>query len=193
MAKKPKKKKLDSIPKINRRLFKLWSLAVRDRAEHKCEYCGISKGEIHINSDGKPIKTKIDSHHLLSRDIKDCPLKFDILNSIAVCPTHHKWGIPSFHRDPVDTITWLQKHHPDRYEYVLKYDRNMTVDLQNRKVLEEIESKLKEQLPLDYEKLKAIEAEFPRKTKVKIEIKGSLFDGFDVDEFEENSSSSSEN
>ena len=173
--KKQKKKKLDSIPKINRHLFKLWSLAVRERAGHKCELCGIAKGEIHINQLGKEIKTKIDAHHLLSRNVKDCPLKFDIMNGVAVDPACHKFSIPSFHRDPVYTITWLQKNCPDRYEHVLKYHK-FTVDLQNRKVLEEIESKLKEQLPLDLDKLKAIEAEFPR--KVKVEIEDSLFDEF---------------
>jgi len=186
MKKNLKKKKLDSIPKINRRLFKLWSLAVRERAGHKCELCGIAKGEIHINKKGDEIKTKIDSHHILSRDIKDCPLKFDIMNGVAVDPACHKFSIPSFHRDPVYTITWLQENCPERYEHVLKY-HFFTVDLQNRKVLEEIESKLKEQLPLDLEKLKEIEIEFPRVVnKRKPKVKGTLFDA----EAEESSSSS---
>jgi len=192
MKKKVKKKKLDSIPKINRRLFKLWSLAVRERAGHKCELCGVAKGHIYTNDKGKEIKVKIDAHHLLSRDIKDCPLKFDVMNSVAVCPTHHKWGVPSFHRDPVYTISWLQKHHPDRYEYVLKYERAFTVDLKNRKVLEEIESRLKDNLHLDFAKLKEVEAMYPRVVKKRVtkpEIKGSLFD---EDEDEESSSSSEE-
>ena len=173
--KKPKKKKKDSIPKINRRLFKLWNLAVRDPLNGKCEFCGNSVGE--IGPSGKPI-TKIDAHHFLSRNVRNCPLKFDIRNGIGCCPFCHKFGTPSFHRDPITTITWLQINRPERYKFVLE-NREFTVDLQNRQVLAEIESKLKEQIPLDFDKLKAIEAEFPRKVKVKVEITGSLFDEFD--------------
>ena len=173
MIKKPKKKKLDSIPKINRRLFKLWSIAVRERAGHKCEFCGITKGDINKNG----VKCKVDAHHLMSRNVKNCPLKFDILIGIGVCPFCHKFGIPSFHRDPVTTITWLQKNLSERYERVLQYNL-FTVDLENRKVLEEIESKLIAKLPLDLEKLKSIEAEFPRKVNVRVKIEGSLFDEF---------------
>ena len=186
MKKKDKKKKLDSIPKINRRLFKLWSLAVREPLNGKCEFCGKSIGE--MGPSGKPIN-KLDAHHLLSRNIKDCPLKFDIRNGVGACPFCHKFGTPSFHRDPITTITWLQEHQSERYNFVLE-NCAFTVDLQNRKVLEEIESKLKEQLPLDLDKINAIEAEFPRSVKVKVEIEGSLFDEFD--EFNDLSSSSSE-
>lgn len=180
MKKEQKKKKLDSIPKINRRLFNLWSLAVRERANHKCEFCGVSKGNINKNNK----KIKIDAHHLLSRKIKDCPLKFDIRNGVGVCSFCHKFGIPSFHRDPITTITWLKNNRLDRYEFVLQ-NNLFTVDMENRKILEEIEIKLKAQLPLDLEKLKKIESEFPR--NIKNQIEGSLFD-----EFDEKSSSSSE-
>jgi hypothetical protein len=171
--KAPKKKKIESLPKIKRRLFKLWSLAVRERGGHQCEYCGIKKGDLNKNDK----VTKIDAHHILSRDVKDCPLKFDIMNGIGVCPFCHKFGIPSFHRDPVTTITWLQEHRPDRYEYVLKNVR-FTVDLDNRKVLAEIEERLNANESLDLEKLSEIEKEFPRKErKPKSEIEeGSLFE-----------------
>ena len=171
MKKKTKKKKLDSIPKINRRLFKLWSLAVREPLNGKCEFCGNSVGE--IGPSGKPIN-KIDAHHFLSRNVKDCPLKFDVRNGIGCCPFCHKFGTPSFHRDPITTITWLQSNRPERYEFVLK-NCSFTVDLQNRQVLEEIESKLKEQVPLDFDKLKTIEAEFPRKVKKEVLETGDIF------------------
>ncbi len=174
MSKKPKKekkKKLDSIAKINRKLFKLWSLAVRDRAGNKCEFCGIKNKEININ--GKP--TKIDAHHLLSRDVLDCPLKFEILNGIAVCPICHKWGMPSFHRDAITTITWLIKNRPERYEHVLKY-KEVRVDLQNRAVLAEIEKRLIAKESLDLNKLKEIEKQFPRESKSETTFSGSIFD-----------------
>lgn len=179
--KAPKKKKLDSVPKINRRLFKLWSEVVRGKAGDKCEWCGKSKGE----DNGHGIVNKIDAHHLLSRKIKDCPLKFDIRNGIAACPFHHKWGIPSFHRDPVTTITWLQKNRPEDCDFILK-NSLFTVDLDNRMVLEEIENRLNAKEPLDLQKLKDIEAKYPRQPKEPKAPKNTLFDK------EEESSSSSE-
>ena len=183
-AKTTKKIKLDSIPKINRRLFKLWSEAVKECAGNKCEFCGAIKGE----DNGHGVVNKLDSHHLLSRKIKDCPLKFDVRNGVLVDPFHHKFGIPSFHRDPVTTITWLQKNKPESYKLVLD-NAMFRVDLDNRAILKEIEERLIAKEPLNLQRLKEIETQFPKepkktkKTKKTI-IKGSLFD-------EESESSSS--
>ena len=167
-----KKVKLDSVPKINRRLFKLWSEAVRG-SENKCEFCGKGKQE----DNGHGIVNKIDAHHILSRKIKDCPLKFDIRNGVGVCPYHHKFGIPSFHRDPVTTITWLQKHRPADCEFILQ-NSLFIVDLSNRMVLAEIEQRLIAKEPLNLQKLKEIEAQFPKEPPKpkKVKIEGSLFD-----------------
>jgi len=151
---KKKFKKLESIPKINRRLFNLWSEAVRDRAKRKCEYCKIENKAINRNG----VSTKLDAHHLISRKVKDLPLKFDINNGICLCSRCHKWGIPSFHKDPITTITWLMIHSPKRYNYVLN-NVNTRVDLGNRKVLKEIERRLLAKEPLDLIKLKEIETE----------------------------------
>ena len=179
MKKTIKKKKLESIPKINRRLFKIWSEAVRSRAMFKCEYCKIENKAINVNG----VSTKLDAHHLISRKVKDLPLKFDINNGICLCPICHKWGIPSFHRDPITTITWLIANSPERYNYVLN-NVNLRVDLDNREVLKEIEKCLNEGKSLDINKLKEIEKTFPKEPK-KTRPKVTLFD-------EEESSSSSE-
>jgi hypothetical protein len=181
MKKILKKKKLPSIPKINRKLFKLWSEAVRDKAGNQCEFCGKKAGE----DNGHGIINKLDSHHILSRKISNCPLKFDIRNGVLVDPFHHKWGIPSFHRDPVTTITWLIKNRPKDYEFVL--NNSLTnVDLANRFVLAEIEEKLKSKEPLDLDKLKDIEAKNPRPKKEE-KPSGTLFDKDEVEtEIEEN-------
>lgn len=183
--KKAKQKKLQSIPTIRHRLHRLWSEIVRGRASYKCELCGMAKGE--INKNGK--ETKIDAHHFLSKEIKDCPLKFDIMNSVSVCTFCHKFGIPSFHRDPVRTITWLQKERPERYQYVLAH-ADIRVDLENRKVLEEIENKLKQKLPLDFALLKEIERLNPRAAPKK-RLRGTLFDKEPEEPEEPESSSSS--
>ena len=157
---KIKKKKLESTAKIRRRLFKLWSLIVRKNSE--CEFCGIENKATNING----ISTKLDAHHLISRDVKDMPLKFEIKNGICLCPICHKWGMPSFHRDAITTITWLIKNHPDRYNYVLN-NSSVRVDLDNRLVLEEIEKRLIAKESLDLERLKQIEKDFPREQKPK--------------------------
>jgi len=167
MAKK--KQKLDRVPVIHRRLFRLWSEKIRERCNSTCEFCGIKKGE--LNENQKVVK--IDSHHFISRKIKDFPLKYCLSNGIGLCPTCHKWGEVSFHRNPVATITWLIAKHSDRYTSVLqRYTER--VDLENRAVLEEIEKMLTEGKCLDIQRLKEIEAANPRKTETKIE--GSLFE-----------------
>lgn len=158
--KKIKKVKVVSLPKLRNKLFKLWSEAVRERAQFKCEFCGIENKSINVNG----ISTKLDSHHFVSRKVKDMPIKFDINNGICVCPICHKWGIPSFHRDPITTITWLIQNSPERYNYVLK-SIGVRVDLDNRLVLEEIERKLIAKESLDLEKLQQIDKEFPREQK----------------------------
>jgi hypothetical protein len=148
-VKKSKKKKLPSIPSINRKLFRLWSLAVRERAGHQCEYCGIKKGD--LNKNGKP--TKIDAHHLMSRSVTDSPLKFDIRNGIAVCPFCHKFSPNnSFHNNAIVTTHWLKENRPDRYDFVLKYYESK-IDLKNREILASIEESLNEKEPLDIEDL----------------------------------------
>ena len=175
--KKVKKKKTPKLSTVRNRLFLKWSLSVRERAGHACEYCGIKKGDIHVNKKGESIKTKIDSHHLQSRDVKDNPLKFDIYNGIAACPSCHKFGEDSFHRCPPTTMNWLLINSPERYFYVIE-NHSIRVDLDNRKVLEEIERQLDEKYEhLDFPKLKEIEAQFPRVVKHrKPKVKGTLFD-----------------
>jgi len=171
-VKAPKKVKLDSLPKIRRRLFKIWSEKVRERAGHRCEFCGKAKGEIGPN--GNPIN-KIDAHHLNSRYVKDGPIKFEIKNGIGVCPGCHKFGTINFHDNPVNTMSWLLENHKDRFDYVLA-NTARKVDLDNRKVLEEIEARLLAGLSLDIDKLQQIEKDFPREVKKPAEETGNLFD-----------------
>lgn len=159
---KEKRKKLDPIPKINRRLFKLWSEAVRGRVGFKCEICGIERGA--INENGKPVK--IDAHHFMNRDITDCPLKFDIRNGISLCPKHHKFSSDeSFHMNPVVTMNWVQKNRPDSFSFVLE-NYKTRIDLHNREILAEIEDKLSKAEPLDLQKLIEIDikSKQPEKT-----------------------------
>ena len=145
-------KRLESLPKIRRRLFKLWSLKCRERAGYKCEYCNRGKGDI-IN--GKAL-IKLDAHHLQTRKIRGNPLKFDLRNSVCVCPLHHKFSCTaSFHKSPIVMIAWSMKNFPERFYHVLEH-YNDIVNLDNRNVLYAIERYLNNNEPLDVEKLKKI-------------------------------------
>ena len=148
-TKKEKKKKAESIPKINRRLFKLWSEAVRERANATCEYCGVKKGD--ISEKGATIK--IDAHHLMNRNITNCPLKFDIRNGIAVCSKCHKFSPDnSFHLNPVVTIRWMEKNNKDRIDFV-ENNYKVRVNLQNRDILAKIQCHLEKKEGLNIEEL----------------------------------------
>lgn len=121
--------KKESIPKINRRLFRLWSEAVKRRADYKCEYCGANDA-------------RLNAHHIISRAVKDSKLKFDLMNGIALCVLHHKFGNTSFHKNPVVTINWLIHHSPDQFNYLLKHHQDK-INLQDREILRQIEKALK--------------------------------------------------
>lgn len=158
---KEKRKKLDPIPKINRRLFKLWSEAVRGRVNFKCEICGMERGT--LNDKGRPVK--MDAHHFMNRDITDCPLKFDIRNGICLCPKHHKFSPDeSFHMNPVVTMDWVIKNRPDSFNFVLN-NYKTRVDLHNREILAEIESSLEKKEPLNLEKLIEIDNRYKQQEK----------------------------
>jgi hypothetical protein len=167
---KNKKKKLESLPKIHRRLFKLWGEKVRSVAQNTCEYCGRKVGD--LDDDGKKL-VKVDSHHIQSRKVSGNPLKWDVRNSVCACPLHHKFSCnESFHRAPAVTINWLIKNRPERFNYILEHYKDK-VDLDNRLILAEIERCLNNNELIDVEKLKQIEKEFPRQpkiTKTKVDI-----------------------
>ena len=160
--KKGKKVKLESLAKIHRRLFKIWSEKVRKLGKNICEFCGKKVGD--VGEGGNPIKA-MNAHHLQSRKNKYNPLKWDIRNAVCVCAKCHKFSPDaSFHLSPVVTINWLMKNRPERFNYVLDHF-NDKIDLENRLILKEIERCLVENAPLDLNKLKQIEQEFPREQK----------------------------
>jgi hypothetical protein len=151
-----KAKKLSKIPVITRRIFKLWSEAVRSSVGHKCEYCGIERGT--LNASGKP--TKIDAHHLMNRDVKDCPLKFDMRNGISLCPSCHKFCPNNgFHTNPIRTVHWLKENQPHKYDFVLK-NSDLQINLMNRTILAIIEESVKNGKELDLDLLVKIDEKY---------------------------------
>jgi hypothetical protein len=163
--KKAKKVKLIALPKLRKKILKLWAEAVREKENNTCIYCGVKKGDI---SKVNPSNTVlIDSHHLLQKYIKDCPLKFEIRNGVGLCKSCHKFnGNHSAHKSPIVFYDWLRLNHPDRYNYVLN-NSSIRIDLDNRLILEEIEKRLIAKESLDLERLKQIEKDFPREQNPK--------------------------
>jgi len=131
--------KLKSTAVIRRRLLLLWSQAVRSRVGYRCEICGVKRGDI-VNE--KPVK--IDAHHLISKYVKDSPLKYDIRNGVSVCSQHHKFGADSFHKNPIKTITWLSLNRHDDYQYLLS-NSDLRVNLNDRTILADIDERLQKQ------------------------------------------------
>ena len=128
---KVKRKKLESKARIRRRLMKLWTACVHAEFGEKCAVCG---------SDYLP-----NAHHIESR-IMFKGLRYDPMNGVLLCPTHHKFGKNSAHMAGCWFAAWLAEHLPDRYEYVLQHHDDPDPDLNDREVLAAIEASLRERL-----------------------------------------------
>ena len=94
--KKPK------ISTVSKRCLKLWSILVHKRFRNKCAVC---------KSTGK-----LDAHHII--DKRFGILRFDILNGILLCPSHHKFGLESFHNNPIFAYEFLKAKFPNRISYL---------------------------------------------------------------------------
>lgn len=120
-VKKVKKQKLPSMVFLRRKAMRLWTEKVKDVQGRVCAICGIKDGTpngVLSRKTGKEGVTYINSHHI--EDRSNYALRFDVLNGIALCPSHHEFGKDSAHRAPVWFIDWLTIHRPQVVEYVKK-------------------------------------------------------------------------
>ena len=76
-----------------RKLDRLWSTLVKERANHKCEYCGKT--------------THLNSHHIFSRN--NHSVRWDLENGVCLCPSHHVLGNFSAHKAPIEFSEWLKE------------------------------------------------------------------------------------
>lgn len=95
MAKKITKKKLKSLARTaKRKQLSDWSKAVRARDE-KCIVCGRID---HLNA-----------HHILPKEnYKE--FMYEVINGATLCPTHHKFGKYSAHKNPVWFAEYLKNY-----------------------------------------------------------------------------------
>ncbi len=127
MQKKKKRKKLEPIARIRRRLMRLWTAKVGEMWGHKCAVCGNE----HLPN----------AHHIENRNTS-AALRYDPMNGILLCPSHHKFGKDSAHKGGIWFADWLQRNHKDRWDYVLLH-RSDNVNLNDRDTLAELEKRLK--------------------------------------------------
>lgn len=104
----------------------LWTEAVHAEYGEKCAVCG---------SDYKP-----NAHHLESRT-QFRFLRYNPMNGILLCPTHHKFGSDSAHKANIWFAEWVRTHAPEKYAYVLEHHGD-TLDIEDREALAAIEASL---------------------------------------------------
>lgn len=101
--KKARKKKAKKPKKTSRRtLLATWSKSVRERDANVCVVCGQAE--------------HLQAHHLLPKE-RYSEHQFELINGVSLCPTHHKFGKLSFHRNPIWSVLWLQEHRPVQFEW----------------------------------------------------------------------------
>lgn len=87
-----------------RKSLAAWSLAVRKKG--KCDICKAKKN--------------LQAHHLLPRE-RYKTLRIEIMNGVCLCPTCHKWGRKSAHRNSVFFSEWLRKERPEQFAWVISH------------------------------------------------------------------------
>lgn len=101
--------------------------AARILAAGKCAVCAI--GVVQKVKDGKPVfgkKSKrlilihLHAHHLLPKE-RYPEYRFKKVNGVCLCPTHHKYGRHSAHRNPIWFALWLRANRPEQYAWCLAH------------------------------------------------------------------------
>ena len=72
---------------------------IRDKGE--CAICG--RGPRYLNLS-----------HIIPEEITQFNLVLD--NVLMLCPSHHKLGNWSFHKNPIWFAEWLKEHRPNQYQ-----------------------------------------------------------------------------
>lgn len=121
--KRKAKRAARSVPKL---ALKAWSRYVRRSG--RCAVCGaaeppptwtvVKRGK----RKGKKVLRKkwiLNAHHLLPKE-RYPQFRTHRKNGVALCPTNHKFGRYSAHRNPLWFAAWLEKHHPDLHRWCIR-------------------------------------------------------------------------
>lgn len=113
---------------LTKKLDDAWSLAVKIKAEYKCEVCGK--------------KDTLNSHHIVGR--RNRQTRWDVKNGVCLCVKHHKFGIESAHEDPLWFKEWLEDKRWEDYAYL--YTVKNQIKKWTLEDMEELLSKLNKQV-----------------------------------------------
>lgn len=108
-----------------------WSKLVKLRAGMECEYCGTKLKQLH-------------SHHLFTRSRK--ATRWDVLNGISLCASHHVLGNFSAHKSPLEFTEWLYKYKGEDYIDRIRMKSNQVsklMDFEKSLLLEELNKEIK--------------------------------------------------
>jgi 5-methylcytosine-specific restriction endonuclease McrA len=87
---------------LKKKLDELWSELVKREAGNKCEVCG---------------KTEyLNSHHIVGR--RNLRLRWELYNSVCLCPGCHTFKKNSAHQNPVWFDEWLRENRSEDYNLV---------------------------------------------------------------------------
>ena len=95
LQKRKEKRAVKSAPK---NALKQWSVDVREVG--CCAICGATKN--------------LNAHHLLPKE-RYPQFRLFFINGISLCPTCHKFGTYSAHRNPIWFVLWLRKYRNEQY------------------------------------------------------------------------------
>lgn len=98
-----KAKKLPSLSKLRKLADRLWSLKVKIAYGSKCAICGDVEN--------------LNSHHIEPRT-SNAVLRWEPLNGISLCVTHHKYGKDAAHKSTIFFYEFLRDQAPKVIEYI---------------------------------------------------------------------------
>ncbi len=107
-------KEKKEIQELEHQALNLWRQVVRKRANKECAVPTCNKVKF------------LNSHHIESYTTNKT-LRYDPMNGICLCPTHHKFGWLSAHKSFCFMYSLLRSWYPERLEYLRDHYQNKTV------------------------------------------------------------------
>ena len=98
-----KKTKLPSLAKLRRLADRIWAAKVKAAFGNKCAVCGVTES--------------LNSHHIEPRT-SNATLRWDVLDGISLCVTHHKYGKDAAHKSTIFFYEFIKQIIPLAIEHI---------------------------------------------------------------------------
>lgn len=105
---KPTGKEIEQLKKLERTALSLWKQVVKLQFKGRCDVPGCKKTK-HLNC-----------HHIESYSTNKA-LRYDPMNGMLLCSTHHKFGRLAAHKSFMFMYTLMMGEHNDRLNYLFGY------------------------------------------------------------------------